>query len=206
MERPDGSSLPSFWETRSSTSPRVRSGRSRALVLSRTHGYPEGATIALEVGVVTFVILVVGEVAPKMYAMQRNVDVRAQKFQTSLRGMKIFVPSSALWTRWSAKLGGDDPGSDRPFVTAEELRTIVALSEERGTLEEDERDMIDSVMEFGDTVVSELMVPRVDMECFDDTVTVGEATDGIKELGFAGCLSTRATSITSWASSTRRTF
>jgi magnesium and cobalt transporter len=45
--------------------------------------------------------------------------------------------------------------------------------------------MIDSVMEFGDTVIRELMVPRVDMACFDSAVTVGVATDSVKELGFA---------------------
>jgi putative hemolysin len=45
--------------------------------------------------------------------------------------------------------------------------------------------MIDSVMEFGDTVVRELMVPRVDMQCFDASTTVGAATDGVKALGFS---------------------
>lgn len=48
-------------------------GALAALNLSHARNYPEGLTIAIQVGVVTFVILVVGEVAPKMYAMQRNV-------------------------------------------------------------------------------------------------------------------------------------
>jgi CBS domain containing-hemolysin-like protein len=84
-----------------------------------------------------------------------------------------------------SRLGGRAAGEERPFVTAEELRTIVALSEERGTLEGDERDMIDSVMEFGDTVVREIMIPRVDMQCFDASTTVGVATDEVKRLGFS---------------------
>ena len=46
-----------------------------ALRISHALGYSEALTIALEVGVITFVILVVGEVAPKMYAMQRNIDL-----------------------------------------------------------------------------------------------------------------------------------
>ena len=160
-------------------------GALAALTLSRTRGYPEGMTIALEVGVVTFVILIVGEVAPKMYAMQRNIAFARRSSGLLSLVTQILKPVVSALDALVGKLGGDAMGEERPFVTAEELRTIVALSEERGTLEEDERDMIDSVMEFGDTVVRELMVPRVDMECFDSTSTVGEATDGVKELGFA---------------------
>ena len=160
-------------------------GALAALALSRAHHYPEGLTIALEVGVVTFVILVVGEVAPKMYAMQRNVEVARRNSGLLSVVMNVLRPVISALDALVRKLGGDPVGGERPFVTAEELRTIVALSEERGTLEEDERDMIDSVMEFGDTVVRELMIPRVDMECFDSTVTVGVATDGVKELGFS---------------------
>ena len=160
-------------------------GALAALTLSQTRGYPEGMTIALEVGVVTFVILIVGEVAPKMYAMQRNIAFARRSSGLLSLVTQILKPVVSALDALVGKLGGDAMGEERPFVTAEELRTIVALSEERGTLEEDERDMIDSVMEFGDTVVRELMVPRVDMECFDSTSTVGQATDGVKELGFA---------------------
>ena len=160
-------------------------GALAALTLSRTYDYPEGLTIALEVGVVTFVILVAGEVAPKMYAMQRNIAFARSSSGLLSLVMQVLRPVITALDALVGKLGGDAMGEERPFVTAEELRTIVALSEERGTLEEDERDMIDSVMEFGDTVVRELMVPRVDMECFDSTSTVGAATDGVKELGFA---------------------
>ena len=160
-------------------------GALAALALGRAHHYPEGLTIALEVGVVTFVILVVGEVAPKMYAMQRNVAVARRNAGLLSVVMNVLRPVVSALDVLAGKLSGGAAGEERPFVTAEELRTIVALSEERGTLEEDERDMIDSVMEFGDTVIRELMVPRVDMACFDSAVTVGAATDGVKELGFA---------------------
>ncbi|MBN2564277.1 MAG: HlyC/CorC family transporter [Candidatus Eisenbacteria bacterium] len=156
-----------------------------ALHLSTALGYPEGLVIALEVGVVTFVILVLGEVAPKMYAMQRNVQFARASSTLLLAVLRIFGPVVGALDRLVSNMGGRPPGEERPFVTAEELRTIVALSEERGTLEGDERDMIDSVMEFGDTVIRELMVPRVDMQCFESSTTVGEATDGVKALGFS---------------------
>jgi putative hemolysin len=160
-------------------------GALMALHIGRTFGYSEALTIALEVGVVTFVILVVGEVAPKMYAMQRNLELARRNSAVLMFTMNVFRPVVSALAAIVNRLGGNGGAEERPFVTAEELRTIVALSEERGTLEEDERDMIDSVMEFGDTLVRELMVPRVDMECFDSETTVGVAIDGVRELGFS---------------------
>jgi putative hemolysin len=156
-----------------------------ALGIARARGFPEPATIALEVGVVTFVILVVGEVAPKMQAMQRNVLVARRSAPIVLGVQSAFRPIVVAFESIVTRMQGRLAEEQSPFVTAEELRTIVAISEERGTLEEDERDMIDSVMEFGETVVREVMVPRVDMECFEDTTLVGDAVAKIKELGLS---------------------
>jgi CBS domain containing-hemolysin-like protein len=160
-------------------------GALMALSLGRARGYPEAATIALEVGVVTFVILVLGEVAPKMQAMQRNVAVARRTAPVVLAVLRALRPAVSLLTSMVARMQGRLADDEHPFVTAEELRTIVAISEERGTLEEDERDMIDSVMEFGETVVREVMVPRVDMECFEDVTRLGDAVEKIRESGFS---------------------
>ena len=161
-------------------------GAIAALWIARNQHHSEGLTIAFEVGVVTFIILVFGEVAPKMYAMQRNRAFARRSAPLLLVVMNVFRPIVAAIERVffaaDRTSGSED---DRPFVTAEELQTIVAISEQRGTLEEDERDMIDSVMEFGETVVREVMVPRVDMECFEDTTPVGETVARIRELGLS---------------------
>ncbi len=156
-----------------------------ALRIARALEYPEGLVIAIEVGVITFVILVAGEIAPKMYAMQRNLVFARRTAPLLMSVMRAFRgPISALYSLFE-RLSGGASAREHPFVTAEELRTIVAISEERGTLEEDERDMIDSVMEFGDTLVRELMVPRVDMDALEDTLNVGRAIEKVRELGFS---------------------
>jgi CBS domain containing-hemolysin-like protein len=160
-------------------------GALMALEFGRARGYPEAATIALEVGVVTLVILVLGEVAPKMHAMQRNIPVARRTAPIVLAVLRAFHPIVSGLDSMVSRLQGRLADDERPFVTAEELRTIVAISEQRGTLEEDERDMIDSVMEFGETVVREVMVPRVDMECFEDSTLVGDAVARIRELGLS---------------------
>jgi len=155
-----------------------------ALSFCRALGLTEATSIAVQVGVTTFVILVVGEVAPKMYAMQHNIQFARRSAPVIVVVNRILGPVVSAVHAIVSRLGRLDEG-ERPFVTADEIRTIVAISEHEGTLEEDERDMIDSVMEFGDTIVRELMVPRVDMECFDETVTVHEAIAGFREHGFS---------------------
>ncbi len=154
-----------------------------ALSFARAHGYSEPVSIALEVGVVTFVIIVVSEIAPKMYAIERNIDF-ARRSSPVLKAVgNVLSPVVSMLHAMASRLGGGETGADRPFVTAEELRTIVAISEHDGTLDEEERDMIDSVMEFGDTIVRELMVPRVDVEGLEETTTVSEAIALVREVG-----------------------
>lgn len=156
-----------------------------ALSFVHARGLSQGAAIALEVGVVTIVILIAGEIAPKMYAIQRNRAYAERSARVLSFFMSLFRhPVSALNGMASGMRRGLGDG-EAPLVTAEELRTIIEVSEERGTLQEDERDMIDSVIEFGDTVVREVMVPRVDMECLEDTTSLGEAVASVKELGYS---------------------
>jgi len=56
---------------------------------------------------------------------------------------------------------------DSRAIKEDELRTIVEAETEEGTIEEEERDMIEGVFEFGDTTVKEVMIPRIDMVCGD---------------------------------------
>jgi CBS domain containing-hemolysin-like protein len=51
------------------------------------------------------------------------------------------------------------------LLSEEELRSIVDMGEEKGTLQQDEKEMIHSIFEFGETTVKEIMIPRIDMVC-----------------------------------------
>ncbi|MFL5805693.1 MAG: hemolysin family protein [Roseiflexaceae bacterium] len=64
-----------------------------------------------------------------------------------------------------------------PLVTEEELLLLVNVGEEEGLIEADERQMIEGIFSFGDTVVSEVMIPRVDIVALDETATLDVALD-----------------------------
>lgn len=69
------------------------------------------------------------------------------------------------------------------LVTEEEIRLLVERGEAEGVIERDEREMIHSIFEFGDTVAREVMVPRIDMEAIEDTATVRQAVDRLVATG-----------------------
>jgi putative hemolysin len=66
-----------------------------------------------------------------------------------------------------ARLFTGGHGAQRPYVTEEELMTLLHVSEEQGVIEEEEREMIHGIIEIGDKSVREVMVPRTDMTAID---------------------------------------
>ncbi|MGH1504987.1 MAG: hemolysin family protein [Acidimicrobiales bacterium] len=72
-----------------------------------------------------------------------------------------------------------------PFAHPEELIALADAAVEDSVLEQDERDLIESVIEFGDTIVREVMVPRTDMITLDREVSVAAALEVASEAGFS---------------------
>jgi CBS domain containing-hemolysin-like protein len=72
-----------------------------------------------------------------------------------------------------------------PFVTEEEIRHLVDVAEEEEEIEEEERELIHSIFEFGDTVVREVMVPRPDMVNLQASKTVSDALEAISKHGYS---------------------
>ena len=138
------------------------------LHLSDKHEWNEVIALLVEVVGVTALILVFGEVTPKVYAVNHP-----EKF-TQLAAKPIRFVSTILFpitsvlaylTRTVTELTGKRISS--LSVTEEELKTMVEVGGEEGTLDKEEQEMIHSIFEFGETAVNEVMVPRIDMVCVE---------------------------------------
>ena len=92
----------------------------------------------------------------------------------------LLLPLTNLLERFRA---GDYNDEDFRAEKEEELRSIVESEGESGVLEEGEREMIESVFGFHDRIVREVMVPRVDMVAIDQSATLQELFDHIREKG-----------------------
>lgn len=154
--------------------------------LSHKFGFGETIGLILDVLVVSFVLLVCGEITPKVYAAQH-----AERFSLLVAtGMglvsSVLLPITKLLTTFMEFLAsrfGKKEGA--PFVTEEELKTMVEVGEEEGDLEEEEKEMIHSIFEFGETCVKEVMVPRIDMVCVEAGAGRSEILDLIRRTGYS---------------------
>ena len=70
-------------------------------------------------------------------------------------------------------------------MTEDEIKEWIDVGKEEGTIEQDEKDMLYSVLEFGDTTAREIMTPRVDVILMEDATEIGEAIRIFNETGFS---------------------
>jgi len=138
--------------------------------------------------VMTIVLLVFGEVVPKMIAVQ-DAARWAARLAPFLDFMRV-VLRPVTWslvhlTNGVIKLFGGTPQQRGPYVTEDEIRALVTAGEQHGVLEEEETDMIHSVFELSDTLVREVMTPRTDIVCANVEDPVGKAVELVIREGYS---------------------
>jgi putative hemolysin len=152
------------------------------LQISDFYKIDETIAILTNVVVVTLIVLIFAEIVPKVAAV-KNPYKLAQKFAYPLTFFYyIFSPVTTIlntlthWLTHTLKLV-----KNKSLLSEEELKTLVDYGEEKGTLEEEEKEMIHSIFEFGETSVKEIMIPRIDMICISSTAIIDELLSLIKE-------------------------
>ena len=116
--------------------------------------------IGLATGIMTFLILVFGEVVPKSLATRNNVLI-AQFVIIPLYWFSLFCRPIVFFLDFIPKVTGRIKRT--PSVTEEELITFVEVVREEGEIKEEEQKLIHRIFEFDDTNASEIMTPRADM-------------------------------------------
>jgi CBS domain containing-hemolysin-like protein len=144
-----------------------------------------GVAVGVLLNVVVFFVL--AEAVPKTYAVlnpQRAALIAARPVSALVAFPPLRWISHGLigLTNVLVKGKGLEQG---PFVSEQELLGIVETAAEDGVVEHEERALIESIIEFGDTVAREVMVPRPDMVILDHECSVTEALDVAIEQGFS---------------------
>jgi gliding motility-associated protein GldE len=136
------------------------------LDICETFGVDIKIGILIDIIVVTFVILICAEIIPKVAAV-KNAKKVARNFAFPLTIFYyLFSPIVSIFhalTQWLTSIL--KVSKNRLLLSEEELRSIVDMGEEKGTLQQDEKEMIHSIFEFSETFVKEIMIPRIDMVC-----------------------------------------
>jgi len=142
---------------------------------------------AAAVLIVTLAIVCFAKLAPKGIAC-RNPDRFALAVAAPLQFFILLLsPLSRLLSALADLVAGPGPQgmSCTAVVTEEDIKAMINLGEERGSLKEEEKELLHKVFEFGDTLASEAMRPRTEIVSVPSNVTLQEVLDLVSEFGYS---------------------
>jgi CBS domain containing-hemolysin-like protein len=141
--------------------------------------------VVVAVAVMTVVSYVFVGVAPRTIGRQRADGVALRGAGIARALTRLFGPLPTLLIAVGNALTPGKGFQQGPFASEAELRDLVEMAQERGVVEQAERDMINSVFELGDTIVREVMVPRTDIVTIERGKTVKQALNLLLRSGFS---------------------
>jgi len=159
----------------------------KALVgTSLTTGTSDAIAFVIVMLAVALFLFVFGRLIPEALAL-RYTEPLALALVRPMQWMGIalapLVRFAIVLSNWLAiPMGGQKRGS-AALVTEEELKTMVDAGEEEGLIEEEEKEMILSVLDFGDTIAREVMVPRIDIVALEVNTPFSEALNVVISAG-----------------------
>ncbi|MCB0278596.1 MAG: HlyC/CorC family transporter [Calditrichaeota bacterium] len=139
-------------------------------------------SMIVNVGVVTFIILFFGEIFPKIVALKDSLWF-ARKVSIILTIFTyLMYPVALLFKQFTGLFSASVKDKlNQAGFTEEEIKTLLDISEEAGTIENNEKEMISSIMDFGETTVKEIMVPRIDMSAIRSDAPIQELFQLVNE-------------------------
>lgn len=157
-----------------------------------THDYAKTAhwapqlVLFLDIIVVTFVILVVSEILPKVIAVRKNINFVKRFGRIIWLVYWMFFPLTVFINRFVSKISSWVKNRNvHPILTDSELKTLMEYGEASGELDKDEKEMISSIFVFGETTVKEIIVPRTDMIAFNIRDSFSELISLIRRTHFS---------------------
>ena len=135
--------------------------------------------VGIAIGFSTMLLLIFGDIIPKSISI-KFAQPYALFSAYPLKGFaKLVQPAQKIFTVWTEKIIGAmgilPQSVKKSTITDEEFRTMVQVGEGEGVIDSDERELIQNVIEFGDTTVEEIMTPKIDMF----TVNIEDSLDDI---------------------------
>lgn len=159
-----------------------------ALATSLALNFFGSGGVAIATGIMTVLILVFAEITPKSLAAKRAERMSFRIIKPMAVIISLLKPIVTIFNYVSngiMALLGVKGDRTAPFITEEELKTIVTVSHEEGVLEVDEKQMIYNVFEFGDLHISDVMVQRTDLVAFHIDTPLEEILETVKKEQFS---------------------
>lgn len=138
----------------------------------------------LAVSITTAILVFFGEITPKMLVVTRSEAIVRYVTLPIFVVDRLLAPVRILLLHMVAflfRITRFTEFKPAPFMTDDEFKALLSEGEASGVIEEDERQMIQGILEFGDLMVKEILVPRPDMIAIKECATLGEALELVRE-------------------------
>ncbi|HEV8088376.1 MAG TPA: hemolysin family protein [Actinomycetota bacterium] len=135
--------------------------------------------------VLTLVLFVFADVTPKTFAIQRTDGVALFIAPPVAFLGRLLGPLAKALLKLANVLMPGKGLKQGPFITEQELKASAEVASSEGEIEEEEKELIHSIFEFGDTIAREVMVPRPDIVACEDTCTLRDVQTLMLEHGYS---------------------
>jgi len=158
------------------------------LLIGEVIGGAPGKIAGIATGVMTFIILVFGEITPKRYC-QHNARAISLKVARPIFILSIafspIIKALTFISQGILKISGVKEFRKEHPITEKEIHTLIDIGEEEGALEKEEEELVHSALEFDETQTKEIMVSRTKMVCIEQEATLSELIDLVKKSGYS---------------------
>jgi len=148
------------------------------------YGLPTTIVYAVEIVVLTFMILILSEITPKVIAINNPLKVSRRMSMFIYVNFILLAPVSKIIASSTMTLEKRLPQPSNKMTT-EDLKTMAEVSEQEGSIRGDEREIIENVIEFGNITVREIMTSRVNIVAVSLDSTLPEVIEMIKDKGLS---------------------
>ena len=148
----------------------------------------KGSSVALATAIMTILILIFGEISPKLMARNNSAKI-AEAVSVIIYVLSIILTPVVYClifiSRFVGRILGVNMTSPQLMITEEDIISFVHVGNAEGIIEEDEKEMIHSIVTLGETSAKEVMTPRTSMLAFEGAKTINEVWDEIVDNGFS---------------------
>jgi len=148
------------------------------------YGFSEVIVYSIEIIVLTFMILILSEITPKVIAINNPLKVSRRMVGFVYTHFILFKPVAKIIAESTMSLEKTLPKPNNK-MTAQDLKTMAEMSEQEGSLKGDEREIIENVIEFGNITVREIMTSRVNIVAVPVNNSLEEVIQLIQEKGLS---------------------
>lgn len=142
------------------------------------YGVGQGASVAIATFGVTAVVLLFGEAAPKSYAVENSESWSLRIARPLKISEYLLLPLVVTFdhlSRYVNKLVGGRSTIESTYVTRSEIKDMITTGERAGVIEEDEREMLQRIFRFNNTIAKEIMTPRLDVTAVSTEDSIDDA-------------------------------